>query len=326
MVDLRHFLATRLRTGDKTPVLVVVDEFPQLVTTDSDPGDAAAALLETARSAGAGLILAAQSTAGLSNDDTRRARALASGAALIVGRSKDPDLIVRYAGTAMRLESTGTGDQLNSGRAQHALLIPPQDVREAWDGSFWLIQGGAIAPFRSMPPARPTSAPHPAAQLLLPTSSASAPGSAAIPPPAPADQAVPSPSPNAQSRRRPMTRITPPTTFIPPSRHAIADVRTAAPPIKAADPVTGIAIEATPTPSGGWAAVAYPTTDRLILDDLPDLDRITLPIPARPVEAQLWEWQPNKYPSWNASGSAAPDEWKALLDDLLKRARRRNRL
>ena len=33
-------------------------------------------------------------------------------------------------------------------------MIPPQDVREAADGAFWLIQGGAIAAFRALPLSR----------------------------------------------------------------------------------------------------------------------------------------------------------------------------
>ena len=100
-----------------------------------------------------GLILAAQSPAGVSNDEVRRRRALTSGAALIFGRSKDPEDVVKYAGTVMQMEASGAagGEQLNSARAQHTYVIPPQDVREASDGSFWIVQAGAIAPFRALP-------------------------------------------------------------------------------------------------------------------------------------------------------------------------------
>jgi len=162
LLDLRNFLASRLERRDKSPVVVIVDEFPQLVTGAQDPGDTAGSLFETARSAGVGLVLATQSPAGLSNDEIRRRRALTSGAALIFGRSKDPEDMVKYAGTVMRMESAGraTGEELGSARAQHTFVIPPQDLREAADGAFWIVQGGAIAPFRALPNRqveRPTS-------------------------------------------------------------------------------------------------------------------------------------------------------------------------
>jgi hypothetical protein len=160
MLDLRNFLAARLTARDKSPIVVIVDEFPQLVTAGQDPGDTAGSLFETARSAGVGLVLATQSPAGLSNDETRRRRALTSGAALIFGRSKDPEDVVKYAGTALRMEtSTRTaGDEQGTSRAQHTFVIPPQDVREASDGAFWLVQAGAIAPFRAFPHITPTAA------------------------------------------------------------------------------------------------------------------------------------------------------------------------
>jgi hypothetical protein len=153
MLDLRNFLAARLQARDKSPVVVIVDEFPQLVTGGQDPGDTAGSLFETARSAGVGLVLATQSPAGLSNDETRRRRALTSGAALIFGRSKDPEDVVKYAGTVLRMEASGqaAGDELGTARAQHTFVIPPQDVREAADGAFWIVQGGAIAAFRALP-------------------------------------------------------------------------------------------------------------------------------------------------------------------------------
>ncbi|MGV8970709.1 MAG: hypothetical protein ACOH10_00175 [Rhodoglobus sp.] len=173
MLDLRNFLAARLSARDKTPVVVIVDEFPQLVTAGQDPGDTAGSLFETARSAGVGLVLATQSPAGLSNDETRRRRALTSGAALIFGRSKDPEDVVKYAGTVLRMESstrTG-GDEQGTARAQHAFVIPPQDVREAADGAFWLVQAGAIASFRALPhatitPAVPEPVPTPADEIV----------------------------------------------------------------------------------------------------------------------------------------------------------------
>jgi hypothetical protein len=72
---------------------------------------------------------------------------------LIFGRSKDPEDVVKYAGTVLRMEASGraAGDELGNARAQHTFVIPPQDVREAADGAFWLVQAGAIAAFRVLP-------------------------------------------------------------------------------------------------------------------------------------------------------------------------------
>lgn len=153
LLDLRRWMSARLARRDKAPAVVFVDEFAQLVTADSDPGDTAASMFETARSAGLGLWLAAQSVAGLSQDEAQRRRALSSGAALIFGRSKDPEDVVAFAGTVMRLEASGaaTGEELRSARAQHTYVIPPDDVRRAAVGQFWIVQGGAIAPFRALP-------------------------------------------------------------------------------------------------------------------------------------------------------------------------------
>ncbi|MAL05249.1 MAG: hypothetical protein CMH36_00045 [Microbacterium sp.] len=162
LLDLRQWMTTRLRGRDKSPGVVFVDEFAQLVTADSDPGDTAGSMFETARSAGLGLWLAVQSVAGISNDETRRERALSSGAALIFGRSKAPESVVSYAGTVMRLESSGaaTGDELRSARAQHTYVVPPQDVRQASIGQFWLVQSGGLLSGRALPPRKPATPPR----------------------------------------------------------------------------------------------------------------------------------------------------------------------
>ena len=58
-------------------------------------------------------------------------------------------------------------DDQGTARAQHTFGIPPQDVREAADGAFWMVQAGAIAAFRALPHATVTPAP-----LAEPTSDA----------------------------------------------------------------------------------------------------------------------------------------------------------
>ena len=154
LADHRRWLSDRLAAGDRSPALIVVDELPLLGSGAIDPGDIAEALFETTRSAGAGLVLAAQSVSGPAGDETHRRRALASGAALIIGRSEDPEDVVRTAGAVVRTRSAGAAadDQLRSGsRAQRAWAIAPQAVREAWDGAFWLVQAGGVVAFRAMP-------------------------------------------------------------------------------------------------------------------------------------------------------------------------------
>lgn len=152
---LRNYLTDRLQQGDRSPVLTHIDEFAQLVGDDVDAGDSATSLYETCRSAGMGLIIGAQSVAGLSQDEVTRARLLSSGAALIVGRSKDPEGVAMLAGTVTRLEASGTteGAGLNSGRSQHTWTLPPGHIRDANIGAFWMVQAGAVVPFRALLPA-----------------------------------------------------------------------------------------------------------------------------------------------------------------------------
>jgi hypothetical protein len=78
---------------------------------------------------------------------------MASGAALIIGRSEDPEVVLRTAGAVMRTRPAGAAadDELRPGRAQRAWAIAPQAVRAAWDGAFWLVQAGGMTAFRAMP-------------------------------------------------------------------------------------------------------------------------------------------------------------------------------
>lgn len=165
LLELRSYIARRLTNEDYSPVLVIVDEFPQLVTPGNDPADLAARLFETIRSAGGGLILAGQNVEGFSPEPAMRARALNSGAAVAFGRQKSPDELCALAGTELRLEASGaaTGEELKSGRAQHSYQIKPQDVRTAAAAQFWIVQGGSHAAFRALPNARADVTSTPAA-------------------------------------------------------------------------------------------------------------------------------------------------------------------
>lgn len=159
LADLRQWLGA---LTEPRRMLCVVDEFAQLVSTTTDPGDLAASLAETGRSQGVGLVLAAQSLPGISGDLTFRDRLSSSGIAVVIGRSKSPEAAVSLAGTVKRMEASGDateGAELNTGRAQDTYAIAPQDVREAWDGAFYLIQGGLHTPFRAIPPEVLTSRP-----------------------------------------------------------------------------------------------------------------------------------------------------------------------
>jgi hypothetical protein len=320
MVDLRHYMSTRLGRGDKSPVLVIVDEFPQLVTAESDPGDTASSLYETARSAGMGLILAAQSSAGLSNDQVRRDRALSSGAALIIARSKDPENVVKYAGTVMRMEASGAaqGEQLNTARAQHSYVIPPQDVREAWDGSFWIVQGGAIAPFRTMPPRSVAAGtPVPAQPAPTPPSAVSGPQTAAEPAPA----GLPAPAAISETAT-PAASVLPP---MPATRNTRTTTVTFAEPEEAG--VVALDIELTEHSPGSWTATAWPATADYVLDDVENPERVTFTTtaiaPAVPV-GEWWDsWRPDSTTSWGHMNHELPEEWTNALDQLVAAARSR---
>jgi hypothetical protein len=159
---------SQLQAGEiaHTPLLVIVDEFPQLVQKGVDPSDEAASLMETARSAGLGLIVAAQSTAGLSGDPAMRARLLLSGASVVLGATKDPTEVISLAGTHRRLEAAEAVEKgaLTSGRSQDAYVIAPDRVRAAPIGVWWLIHKGAVAEFVGLAPA-----PRPPAHQPQPT-------------------------------------------------------------------------------------------------------------------------------------------------------------
>jgi hypothetical protein len=154
LLDLMAYLKEELERDEQRNGYTVVDEFPQLVVPGQDPGDLAARLLETMRTGNKGLMLASQTDAGISENETTRKRVLGSGAGLFIGRGKDQEEVAKLAGTVTRIESSGapTGDELNSARAQNTYALHPNEVRYAHDGEFWLVQGGAVAHFRVLPP------------------------------------------------------------------------------------------------------------------------------------------------------------------------------
>lgn len=153
--DMRAYLADRIAAGPegRRPEVIIVDEYSQLVG-DEDPAQAAATLFETARTAGIGLILVSQSAYGLSTDENLRARLMASGATLFAGRTNSPEPVSMLAGTRKRMESSAdaSGERgLGSGRAQDAFTLPPDYLREASMGSWFIVQSGSVTPFRAWP-------------------------------------------------------------------------------------------------------------------------------------------------------------------------------
>ena len=153
LVALRQHMQNRMETrGKNAPFLCVVDEFPQMIGANDDAAVTVSMLHETARSANMGLVLAGQGVAGFSNDPNTQSRMLTTGAALIVGRSPDPEAIVRLAGTTMHLESSADPEGgLKSSRAQHTYRIHPDEVREVEVGGFWVIVDGTTRRFNTLP-------------------------------------------------------------------------------------------------------------------------------------------------------------------------------
>lgn len=146
-------------SGDRParPLLVVADEFAQLVSADEDAADEASRLMETARTADLGLVIASQSAPGLSPHPESRQRLLGSGCALLIGRTKLADDLAGLFGSDTRLEAAGhaDGSALTSGRAQHTYRLHPNALRQARVGQWWLYQDGQVIEFVAI---RPTDA------------------------------------------------------------------------------------------------------------------------------------------------------------------------
>lgn len=151
--DLRDFLVARARmTTDPAaapPLAVIIDEFTQMVEEDTDAAEEAAKVLETARAANVGLILAGQTIEGFSLNTQMQRRLLGAGVAVILGRSALPDTVTEAAGSRWQLEAAGDphGFHLSSARAQQTFQIPPQYVRRMHTGTFWLLHEGAVVRF-----------------------------------------------------------------------------------------------------------------------------------------------------------------------------------
>ncbi|MBU3063109.1 hypothetical protein KO481_16435 [Nocardia sp. NEAU-G5] len=151
--DLRDFLASRAESpidpARQQPVAVIVDEFPQMVEREVDAAEEAAKVLETARAANVGLILAGQSIEGYSRDPQMQRRLLGAGVAIFLGRSALPDTVTEAAGTRWQLEVGGDpwGFSINTAHAKWVFQVLPQYVRRMHVGMFWVIHEGAAMRF-----------------------------------------------------------------------------------------------------------------------------------------------------------------------------------
>ena len=73
-------------------------------------------------------------------------RLMTAGAALIVGRGKDPETEANAFGTVFHAESSGeaSGSSATSTRAQHTYRVSPEWIRTLPNGVFYFAQRGAV--------------------------------------------------------------------------------------------------------------------------------------------------------------------------------------
>lgn len=186
LTDLNAYRQAR-RGPNARPLLVIIDEAAALLDSESAPDLSATS--EQVRSAGIGLVIAAQSVAGLG---IQAARLLGAGSDLILGRMTDADAAATIAGTRKRQEVAhqGTaGGRVRSGetsaREQDTLRVDPNRLRDAQPGEFVVVESGQpvarwvyVVPPPEMPggdqkpeamQVDPVAALHPAAQKLSET-------------------------------------------------------------------------------------------------------------------------------------------------------------
>lgn len=151
--DFKRYIAWRraqVAAGVEMPQeLFIFDEFAQLTGGEGkDPAVVISSLMETMRTAQAGLIAVSQSVPGFTTDKQMQERLLASGASIFAGRSGLPDTLSKFSGTDDRKESAATADGVQtSGRSQNTFVLPPKYVREAAIGEWFLLQAGSTTPF-----------------------------------------------------------------------------------------------------------------------------------------------------------------------------------
>ncbi len=147
MEDFAHFVSARKDPNDR--VLLIVDEFPAIAFGGAN----AATLFEMVRSRGAGVVITAQSYAGMGDGADR---ILGAAASLLLHQCGDPDELLKRAGMettyqrrisfAQRGVSTTNPREYELGEgslaASRELKIRPDHVKTLQPGECFLISGG----------------------------------------------------------------------------------------------------------------------------------------------------------------------------------------
>jgi hypothetical protein len=144
--DFAHYVATRKPTDDK--VLLIVDEFPAIAFGGAN----AANLFEMVRFHGAGLVVTAQSYAGLGADADRM---LGAAAGLILHQCADPEHLLVRAGQRLDFQRRVTITERGMGQAvkeyavgegmlaeTDALKVDPNAVKQLGQGECVVIAQG----------------------------------------------------------------------------------------------------------------------------------------------------------------------------------------
>jgi hypothetical protein len=160
--DFAHFVATR--KASERRVLLIVDEFPAIAFGGAN----AASLFEMVRSHGAGIVVTAQSYAGLGADADR---ILGAAAGLIVHQCADPERLLLRGGQSLSFQrrisftERGMGPAVREYAVGEGLLaetetlkVDPDSVKQLEPGACVLIAGGRAQHVLVSPVRSPTSA------------------------------------------------------------------------------------------------------------------------------------------------------------------------
>jgi hypothetical protein len=141
--DIKNLLADDLRLPTGWTGVLIVDEFGTF------SNDNVIQLLQLARSAGLGVILATQDVSTLGNEITQR-RIMSNCNTHILLRSMYPEKVAELAGTTYAIESSvqydeGSATGLGSSRVQHQFRVKPDVARSLSVGEGFIIRKNKAA-------------------------------------------------------------------------------------------------------------------------------------------------------------------------------------